>query len=104
MLITFKSRASGDVIMFENNGEEMLSVLGKDPSDVKGIITIEQLPEAITTLKAAINVDKEKLREPTDKDEEAEAGDCVHLFQRGFPLLELLERSLTGKTPVTWGV
>jgi hypothetical protein len=88
--------------MFENNGKEMLTVLGKNPNDVKGIITVEQLPDAVTTLKAAIKADEAILREPTDY--EAEAGGSVHLFQRALPLLELLERSLTDKTPVTWGI
>ncbi|MFY9329092.1 MAG: DUF1840 family protein, partial [Georgfuchsia sp.] len=86
----------------EHSGKEMLRVLGKDSTDAKGIITVEQLPKAITTLKAAIKADEAKLREPTDQDEDA--GGCVHLFQRGLPLLELLDLSLTGKAPVTWGV
>ena len=50
MLIVFKSPASGDVIMFEKNGKEMLGVLGKDPSDAKGIVTVEQLPGAIAAV------------------------------------------------------
>ncbi|MFY9328375.1 MAG: DUF1840 domain-containing protein [Georgfuchsia sp.] len=104
MLIIFKSRASGDVIMLENNGKEMLSVLGKDSTDVKGIITVEQLPNAITTLKAAIKADEARLKEPENKEEEGESGSCVHLFQRALPLLELLERSMTDKTPVIWGI
>ena len=53
MLIIFKSPASGDVIMFEKNGKEMLSVLGKDPADAKGIVTVEQLPGAIAAVRAA---------------------------------------------------
>ena len=52
MLIIFKSPASGDVIMFEKNGKEMLSVLGKDPADAKGIVTVEQLPGAIAAVRA----------------------------------------------------
>ena len=47
MLIIFKSPASGDVIMFEKNGKEMLGVLGKDPADAKGIVTVEQLPAEV---------------------------------------------------------
>ena len=52
MLIVFKSPASGDVIMFEKNGKEMLGVLGKDPADAKGIVTVEQLPGAIAAVRA----------------------------------------------------
>lgn len=106
MLIIFKSPASGDVIMFEKNGKEMLTVLGKDPAEPKGIITVEQLPSAIATLKEAIATDKARQAEKTDA-EEAEAkpaGGGVSFFQRAVPLLEILERSLKDKQPVTWGI
>lgn len=108
MLIIFKSPASGDVIMFEKNGKEMLSVLGKDPADAKGIITVDQLPGAITTLRGAIDADKAHAAARADEaDADAEArpaGGGVSFFQRAVPLLELLERSLKDKVPVTWGV
>lgn len=107
MLIIFKSSASGDVIMFEKNGKEMLSVLGKDPQDAKGIVTVEQLPEAITALQAAIEADKARGAEQANDEPADEAktpGGVVSFFQRAVPLLELLERSLKDKVPVTWGV
>ena len=110
MLIIFKSPASGDVIMFEKNGKEMLSVLGKDPADAKGIITVDQLPGAITTLRGAIDADKAHAAARADEADAADdaearpAGGGVSFFQRAVPLLELLERSLKDKVPVTWGV
>ena len=108
MLIIFKSPASGDVIMFEKNGKEMLSVLGKDPADAKGIVTVEQLPGAIAAVRAAIDADKTRLAESvpaTEDDGDAKpAGGGVSFFQRAVPLLDLLERSLKDKVPVTWGV
>ena len=70
MLIIFKSPASGDVIMFEKNGKEMLSVLGKDPADAKGIVTVEQLPGAIAAVRAAIDADKTRLAESAPATEE----------------------------------
>lgn len=107
MLIIFKSPASGDVIMFEKNGKEMLEVLGKDKADAKGIFTVEQLPAAIDTLKAAIAADKARQADKGDDEDEQDAkpgGGGVSFFQRAVPLLELLERSLKDKVPVTWGV
>ena len=108
MLIIFKSPASGDVIMFEKNGKEMLSVLGKDPADAKGIVTVEQLPGAIAAVRAAIDADKTRLAESAaaaeDDGDTKPAGGGVSFFQRAVPLLELLERSLKDKVPVTWGV
>jgi hypothetical protein len=83
--------------MFEKNGKEMLSVLGKDPADAKGIVTVEQLPGAIAAVRAAIDADKARLAESapaTEDDGDAKpAGGGVSFFQRAVPLLELLERS-----------
>ena len=108
MLIIFKSPASGDVIMFEKNGKEMLGVLGKDPADAKGIVTVEQLPGAIAAVRNAIDADKAHLAESAaateDEGDAKPAGGGVSFFQRAVPLLELLERSLKDKVPVTWGV
>ena len=106
MLVIFKSPASGDVIMFEKNGKEMLGVLGKDPADGKGIVTVEQLPGAIATLRQAIADDKAR-HAGQDDVQEAEpksGGPGVSFFQRAVPLLDLMERSLKDKVPVTWGV
>lgn len=106
MLITFKSRASGDVIMLENNGREMLRLFGKSPDDKKGIVTVGQLPGVITSLKKFVEDDKVKLEKSQNNDKETDQNskDGVHLFQRAQPILELLERSLKDEAPVTWGM
>ncbi len=107
MLIKFKSKASGDVIMLGESGKEMLRLLGKDAEDSKGIFTAEQLPGAIAMLKQAIAADK-ALPHPLQSEKPTvtndDAGDGVHLYQRAFPVLELMERSLQEDTYVTWGV
>lgn len=108
MLITFKSAASGNLMMHGDNGRELLRAMGKDPDADKGIVTVEQLPGAIAALRAAVEADKRSRREEADTVEDAddddEPGDGVHLAQRALPFLELLERSLQDKVPVTWGV
>lgn len=106
MLITFKSPASGDVIMFEKNAKEALGVLGKDPEAHQGIVTVDQLPGAIVTLKTAMAADKGRPPEPTPSDDEDtdQAGGGVGFAQRAVPLLELLEHALKEEAPVTWGV
>lgn len=106
MLITFKSPASSDVVMFEKNAREILEVIGKDPKAPKGIVTIEQLPKAMHNLKAAIAADVEHPPERIISDEESEEneGMVVSFSQRAFPLVELLNRSMAEKVPVTWGV
>lgn len=107
MLIIFKSAASGDVIMFGKNGKQMLEIIGKDQSDAKGIVTVEQLPEAIARLKKAVQEDKQRLAEQDGEDTDVDPRTGVQLIslaQRAIPLVELMEYSLRDKVPVTWGV
>ena len=104
MLFFFKSPVCGDVIMFAQNGKDMLGVLGKNPEDAKGIVTAAQLPDAIAALRAAIDADKLKPAKALNEADKVPVGDGVRFSQRAVPLLEMLERSLVDKVPVTWGV
>lgn len=110
MIITFQSPASGDVIMFGDVAKRMMELMGKEPTD-KGIVTVEQLPDAIARLKAAIEEDRReragKSPEDMPRTERAEGGGSrpfVTVSQRALPLLELLEWSLKKQKPVVWGV
>lgn len=109
-IVIFQSAAAGDVIMFGDVARRMMEIMGKDPDD-KGIVTVEQLPEAIARLKAAIAEDKVKRAGVQDEDlpqtESTPNGGqraFVSLVQRAVPLLELLEWALKKKKPVVWGV
>lgn len=108
MLIVFKSQASGDVMMFQKNARELLRIIGKDIEAAMGVITVEQLPQAIARLKAAIEEDRRALAERDSSEPEvvdATTGQpVVHLAQRAHPLLELLQYALEDEKPVTWGV
>jgi hypothetical protein len=53
MLYKFKSRSTGDLIMLEVNGRQVLEILGKDP-DAPGIIEAADAPAAIHVLEAAV--------------------------------------------------
>lgn len=108
MLITFRSQASGDIMMFGDVARQMLRIVGKEPAD-KGIITVAQLPDAIVALKGAIAADKAAWaeRSASAKEEtETESGDGGDLFvsasQHAQPLLELFEWSLKDDKPVLW--
>jgi hypothetical protein len=114
MIVTFQSPASGDVIMFGDVAQRMMEIMGKDVTD-QGIVTVEQLPEAIARLKAAIEEDKQQRAGMQEEDlpqtekvgadgTEQNSRPFVTLAQRAVPLLELLEWSLKKKKPVVWGV
>ncbi len=109
MLIVFKSKAAGDVMMFGDVAHAFMEIMGKTP-EAKGIVTVEQLPGAIARLKAAVAQDKAE-KPVIDHDERVfektpEGGKREHvsLARRAVPLIELLEYSLKEEVPVTWGV
>lgn len=110
MLITFKSSAGGDVIMFGEVARLMLVTIGKDPMDERGIVTVEQLPSALASLKTAMARDKaerashaEKERGKDDEDEGIHRKDPLISFaQRAVPLVELMGYALKEETPVIW--
>jgi len=110
MLITFKSKASGDVIMFGDVAKRLMEVMGKSPDD-QGIVTVEQLPDALARLKEAVAEDKAQQAQPeedappqVEKTSDGGQREFVSLARRATPLIELLEYSLKAKVPVVWGV
>jgi uncharacterized small protein (DUF1192 family) len=110
VIVIFQSQVAGDVIMFGDVANRMMTIIGKEVSD-QGIVTVEQLPEAIARLKAAIAADKAERAGKSDDDlprkERAEDGSTrpfVNLTQRAVPLLDLLEQSLKKNKPVVWGI
>lgn len=109
-IVIFKSAACADTIYFGDVARLMMVLMGKDAAD-QGIVTVEQLPEAIASLKAAIEADKAAHREQVLADERGTESDSrggsrprVSLTQRALPLLAMLQESLAGKKPVVWGV
>lgn len=110
MLITFKSAAAADVLMFGESARGIFQVLGKDANAAQGIITVQQLPDAIARLQKAIDEDKARRdTEPEDADGEVDEskprgiGAPVSFAQRAWPLLDMLQYALKEDKPVTWG-
>lgn len=102
MIVTFKSKATSDVIMFGDVAYALMKIIGKRP-ETKGILTVEQLPDAIAALQAVVA--QEKRAGTVDEEEGTPAiAQRVSMAQRALPLLELLECSLKKKTPMVWGV
>jgi len=113
MLITFKSKVGADVLMFGDTAQELLALLNKDGNAAQGIVTVEQLPEAIARLESAIQAERmrqnAKSADETEAEEEAEAeagrtgmAAPVNIAQRAWPLLDLLRCSRAAGEPVIW--
>jgi hypothetical protein len=104
MIYKFKSKAAGDVIMLGPNGDQMLRIIGREPS-AKGIVEVEDMAAAIDALHAAVQAEEAQGRiedGATDEDKSGRAG--VSLRQRVWPVIDLLKRSLDARQPVVWGV
>ncbi|MDR3370524.1 DUF1840 domain-containing protein [Rhodoferax sp.] len=105
MIYTFKSRATADVIMRQSNAEQMLAIIGKEATP-QGVITVAQMPAAITALNRAIEVheDAEALRAKEPSLRVEVEGDSVRLRDRAAPFIELLRQSAAVGMEVLWGV
>lgn len=108
-MITFKSPAAADIMMFDDVAIRMVVLMGKEVAD-KGVITVGQLPAAIAKLEATINSDHEQHRahlladETQESDGQGNERPFVSLTRRVLPLLEMLRVSLQENEPVLWGV
>lgn len=105
MIYKFKSQATGEVIMLQANGDQMLTIVGKEPA-AQGIITVAQVPAAIAALEAAITV-HEAAEAKRSKNAELVVevdGDSVMLRHRAAPFIDLLKTSAAAGKDVVWGV
>lgn len=103
MLYEFKSKATGSVVMTGPVAERLLAIVGKETGP-KGIFTVEQMPDAIAALQAAIEREK---GEGAPEDEPAGAPGApraVSLAQRAWPLIDMLQTAHRKGQPITWGV
>jgi hypothetical protein len=106
MLFKFKSKASGDLIMLELHGSQVLRTIGKEPTP-KGILLCAEMPQALQALQAAIAEIAEQQargREHQAKGEADESSDRVNFHQRALPFMDLLRRCMAHPCDLVWGV
>ena len=105
MIYKFKSQVAANVIMLKLNGDQMLAIVGKEPS-AQGIITVAQIPAAIAALEAAVvtHESAESRRTEQPQMEVEVEGDSVRLRDRAAPFIELLRSSAQAGKDVVWGV
>lgn len=114
MLVTFKSKAAAEVLMYEEHAKRLLDLLDKD---VKlGVITAAETPNAVATLEAEIaesrlhptseEVRRDVLAHHGDEgdDNEHEPVEFVSFATRAYPLLEMLRAARNDGRDVMWGV
>ena len=106
MIYEFKSRATGNLVMTQAIAERLLEIIGKT-GGAKGIITVDSMAAAISSLDAAVASEKSMASAAgsasTDVHEEDPAKQ-ISLAQRAFPFIEMLKRAFAAQKDITWGV
>ena len=103
MLYKFKSKATGDLIMLEPNGRQVLEIIGKDAGP-KGIILPADMPGAIAALESAMARDDTPSQGAADEAELEAKSRAVSLRQRAVPFLDMLRRAHGAGEEIVWGV
>lgn len=105
MLVTFSTKAHGDITMFDHVAEALLRMMGQSGA-VPGAILAADIPLALERLKAAI-AESGAHPSPSTADAEEEKHDeegppPVSLRQRAYPLIGMLEAAMRAEANVTW--
>ncbi|HWX02687.1 DUF1840 domain-containing protein [Collimonas sp.] len=114
MLVTFKSKASSEVIMFEQDAKRILDLLHKD---VKiGVITAAEGAAVIARLEqetsesrahpASDSVQRDIAAHHNDQGDDSghEPVQTVNFANKIYPLLEMLREAHKHNNDVLWGV
>ncbi len=109
MLVTFKSKAAADVIMYKEHAKRILDLFNKDVE--RGVITAAETDSALAKLNAEIA--KSRDRESADTsgkqsgnadDREHEAAQHVSFATRAYPFLEMLRAAQQRGKDIAWGI
>jgi hypothetical protein len=112
MLYKFKSKATGDLIMLEPQGKQVLKLIGKEPGP-QGIILPSEMLAAIYALHAAVAQEELAIQSAKEaaRGEEAQADTpaadgprSIGLKQRVVPFVDMLRRAHAEDKEVVWGV
>ena len=102
MLYKFKSKATGDLIMLEPQGRQILQIIGKEPGP-KGIILPYEMSQAIQDLHDAVMAEEEAQQE-ADDGAQPSGPRTISLKQRVVPFVDMLRRAHAEDKEVVWGV
>lgn len=107
MIFRFYSKASADLIMLADTAKAIFAVLGK-PMEPKGIISVDQIPQALQALQDAISVEAEQkaqaIAEAKAQNLPKPKSSGIGLAQRSHSLQAMLKQSLAANEAVLWEV
>ncbi len=107
MLYKFRSKAGGDVIMMGPCGDEVLRLMGREPS-AQGIVTKDAMAAAVAALEQAVSDDEAAFARAVEDakaaGEVAPKRSGIQLRQRAWPLIELMRHAQRENEDIVWGV
>lgn len=103
MVVTFRSKASADVVMFGDVAVRLLKSMGHS-GVVPSAIVAEDVGAALCQLKQAVEADKAASARPEPRQLSEEGSDqpAVSLANRALPLIELLTAAAAAQCDVMW--
>lgn len=109
MIVTFKTKASGNLIYFKDVAIKLLALMGRDDK-VPSALFAEDVPAALTKLQqelAAIAIEEQEKAKQHDAsaDPHAQSGASkayISLNVRAKPLLEMLQKAEKKRCEVQW--
>ena len=101
MLITFKTDAYADIIMFGDVARQLLKMMGHSGT-VPGAILADDIPSALERLKRGVESEKSADTSPPQVGREENDQQTVKLSYRALPLIELLTAAAKKKRDVMW--
>ncbi len=107
MIVTFRSKASGELIMMGQHAMPLLQAAGKTDETVqgaRGVFTADQLASAIAGIERAIDSTQDPDFNEDDPEQAARALQYVGLRQRAHPLLDMLGKAQAKGVDVMWEV
>jgi hypothetical protein len=114
MLITFKSKSSPELLMYQEHAQRILDLLQKNPA--RGVITAAEAGAALAALEKEVADSKLQqqaeaaARKKKEEEEEEDEGENtkkpapVGFSARAYPLLEMLRTAEKNGHDITWGV
>lgn len=107
MIVTFRTKATGELIMLGQHALPLMEAAGKSRETLqqdRGVFTPEQLPAAIEGIERAISQTREPQFDEDDPAQAEKAKEHVALRQRAYPLLDLLRKSEAKGVEVMWEI
>ncbi|MBR7800611.1 DUF1840 domain-containing protein [Undibacterium fentianense] len=109
MLIIFKSKVTGEIVMYKEHVANLFRLLEKNLE--RGVITAAETNHVIKTIEQLIDEDKQQ-RKTIAQNEEDDLSDyekkqqnsVVTLSARMYPLLEMLRMANKKQADILWGV